>query len=358
MRFGRAFTVTIGALLSIGAVVGVLFFGQIVNPPSVRIVVALAEIPAGTLLTRDLVAIDAMQLDPKVRQAHLTEAELPLYLNHVVVEQIHAYQPVAKAAISAEENPAAANRLALALTDPGLVAMVIPVSLETAPDAIRAGDYVDVVFGTRPASDYGERMSTEPTATPGYFNDLAFSPETAVNAEGPLARAATAVPTIEPLLLMPVAKTLVSEAKVLTVIREEKSQTRTDESGRTVTVAVPGNLIGLVVVVPREAQELVQFAIDNGSVRISLLSAQLQPGDPRDRQPTLGMTYNDLVALVRMDRERLLATALPDPVIGPGAYAVESRLQATQQARPDGVQAQGLEAPSDPAPTATPTPAP
>ncbi len=39
------------------------------------------------------------------------------------------------------------------------------------------------------------------------------------------------------------------------------------------TVTVPGKVITLVIAIPREAQELLQFAIDNGMVRVALLSA-------------------------------------------------------------------------------------
>jgi hypothetical protein len=86
------------------------------------------------------------------------------------------------------------------------------------------------------------------------------------------------------------------------------------------------------VAVPREAQELVQFAIDNGSVRVALLSAQIAQGDAASRQPTLGMTWNDLVSLMRMEREAALATATPPSVLGPGAFALEATRNAATQA--------------------------
>jgi hypothetical protein len=39
------------------------------------------------------------------------------------------------------------------------------------------------------------------------------------------------------------------------------------------------------------------------------------------------MTWNDLVALMKMDREAALANGLPEEVIGPGAAAIEATRQ-------------------------------
>jgi len=140
----------------------------------------------------------------------------------------------------------------------------------------------------------------------------------------------TPTPTPEPLLMLPVAKTIVSHAQVLAVVHEERTTLASDGT----QVTTPGEIIGLVVAVPRAAQELLEFAIDNGQVRVALLSARLD-GDTSAgaHRPTLGMTWNDLVALIRMERERSLASGLPAEVIGPGAYAVEAtRSVATQAA--------------------------
>ena len=43
------------------------------------------------------------------------------------------------------------------------------------------------------------------------------------------------------------------------------------------------------------------------------------------------MTWNDLVSLMRMDRDAALATAMPANVMGPGAYAIDAtRVMQTQ----------------------------
>ena len=324
--------IVLAIILMVGGFLGVLFIGQLVNPAPVPVAVAVLDIPAGTTLTADMVAIDSVHMDAKVIAGLVHEGELASYIGGVVVEPIHAFQPVHKAAISVTGNPASANRLALALSDPSLIAMVVPVSVGTAPDAIVEGDYVDLNFGVGSTTAFGGMLSTAPTEAPfatGFGALDQTAPELVV------APTMSPTPTPEPLLMLPVAKTVVRSAQVLAVIREERATTVQSEPGAEArTVTVKGKVIALVVAIPREAQELLEFAIDNGTVRVALLSAQIADHSDADL-PSLGMTWNDLVALVRMEREAALATGLPTNVYGPGAFAVEAtRSAATQAAMP------------------------
>ncbi len=56
--------------------------------------------------------------------------------------------------------------LALALADPKLVAMVVPVDQKTAPDAIVEGDYIDLDFGALGDRAAGSPLTTRPTEAP------------------------------------------------------------------------------------------------------------------------------------------------------------------------------------------------
>jgi hypothetical protein len=317
--------------------------------------VALVDIPVGTTLSEDMVAMDSVHMDKKVIAGLIRDDELALFVGNTVVEPIHAFQPIQKAALSGDANPAAAKRSALALSDPNLVAMVVPVNQGTAPDAIVEGDYVDLNFGVGSSTSFGGMMTTAPTpAAFSYgYNSL---PDAAISVEG--TAAATPTPSPEPLLMLPVSKTVVRYARVLAIIREERTTTVQNEGDPAPrTVIVKGKAIALVVAVPREAQELLGFAIDNGTVRVALLSAEVDVNDQNARQPTLGMTWNDLVALVRMERERALAAGLPAEVIGPGAFAVEATRSALTQAAV--TQLPGTATPeSTPLPTSTITPTP
>jgi Flp pilus assembly protein CpaB len=361
MRRNTAVILLALALMAAGFL-GVLFIGQVVNPPTVPIAVAVVDIPAGATLTEDMVAMDSVTMNPKVIGALIREDELTPFIGSTLVEPVYAYQPLRKSAISAEGNPASAKRLALALSDPSLVAMVVPVTAATAPGAIVEGDFVDLNFGVGGKADFGERLTTEPTPDPfagNSFSNDSFDVVATQTEAVPEYATPTATPTTEPLLVLPVAKTIVSNAKVLAVIRDERTETVQDKDGLK-SVRIPGKIIALVVAIPREAQELVQFSIDNGVVRVSLLSAQSAGAAPGERRPTLGMTWNDLVSIVRMERDEVLALGLPAQVIGPGAYAIEAtRNAATQAANQSGYDFNSGEADyvEPEAATATPWPA-
>jgi hypothetical protein len=330
-KFNIPVIVTSMVLMAV-SVIGFLVAGQFLNPPGARIVVAVVEIPTGTVLTSDMVRVDTVQGNAKVTASHVQEKELNQFIGAVAVEPIHKYSYIPKSALSVEGNPAASNRLALALSDKAFVAMVVPVSPETAPDAMVEGDRVDLNFGTNGDRSNGQKLTTRPTDQPGLSQMYDYSPSAASSAGTPAATGTptpTPTPDGEPLLVLPVAKTIVRQAKILGVVREQLTQ-QTQVSGEAVNVTVPGKMLAIVVAVPREAQELMQFAIDNGNVRVSLLSAQVSADAP-ERQPSLGMTWNDLVSLMRMDRDAALATMTPANVMGPGAYAIEAtRVMQTQ----------------------------
>jgi len=344
--------IVLGVAVLVVVFIGILFAGQIFNPPPVSVAIAVVDIPAGTVLTRDMVAMDSVHMNAKVIGGLVREGDMDTFVGGTIVEPVHKYQPLPKAAISAEGNPAAANRLALGLSDPNLVGMVVPVNQATSPEAIVEGDYVDLNFGVNSSTQFGAMLTTKPTESP-FGSSQSFGPAAGPTALPPTELAAT-TPTPEPLLMLPVAKTIVSDAKVMAVIREEKTSTVQDTSDSQLrTVSVPGKIIALVVAIPREAQELLQFAIDNGSVRVAVLSAKVTETTSGDHKPTLGMTWNDLVSLVRMDRDAVLATGVPANVMGPGANAIE----ATRNAGGLVLQVQSLTTtPEGNTPSATPKP--
>lgn len=369
MNKRNATVIVLATALMVISIIGVVFVGQVINPPTIPVVVAVADIPVGTVLTEDLLAVDNVRVNAKVLPSLVRESELKDFIGGTVVQPIGRYAFLLKSSVSAEGNPASSSRVALALSDPNLVAMVVPVTQETSPDAIVEGDYVDLSFGVGSNAPFGNRLTTDESQK----NKDPFAPSFIGMAEPspiPLTTEdmqSTPTPTVEPMLVLPVAKTVVTYAKVLSLIREERNVTTAgpltgSQSTQPRTAVVKGKILGIVVAIPREAQELLQFAIDNGVVRISVLSAEAGPHG--NNPSSLGMTWNDLVALVRMDREAALATGLPTDVLGPGAYAVEATRNAATQAVAEQTQSASTSTPTptQPAPTPggtlTPTPKP
>ena len=348
--------IVLGFLLFVGGVVGFLVFAQLINPPTTEVVVAVMDIPAGTQLTEQMLAVDNVHVNPKVLSVIVRQSEISQFVGSTVVEPINQYEFVRKSALATAGNPASDRRIALALSDPNMVAMVVPVSAETSPGSIIEGDHVDLSFGVPSNTNFGDPMEKNPT--PDAFSNSFLS--TALTTPAPAGGTPLPSPTAASPLLMPVAKTIVSYAKVLALVHEEtqvpasNSVSGSGSQNGSGVVVVPGKLIGLVVAVPRQAQEVVQFAIDNGVVRVSVLSAAAQPG--QTHQPTLGMTWNDLVALMQMDRQQALANGLPQQVLGPGAAAIEATLQPTTADTTTGNQSNARSGNNSGTPTATQQP--
>src|SRR3990172_1485035 len=155
--------VVLGLLLFVGGTAGFLVFAQLINPPTTEVVVAVVDIPPGTTLTEAMLAVDNVHVSPKVLNGLVRKSELSQFIGSTVVEPVSQYEFLRKAAVAAAGNPASAQRVALALSDPNLVAMVVPVKPETAPPSIVEGDYVDLSFGVPSNASFGSSMEVEPT---------------------------------------------------------------------------------------------------------------------------------------------------------------------------------------------------
>jgi Flp pilus assembly protein CpaB len=306
-------------LLMVGSFAVVLWIGQQTNPQPVRIVVAARDLAPGERLTADALAVTPIGLvdaHAAVVSTLITEQDAGNYLGAVVVAPIYANQPVLRGAL---------GDLVDAVTLSGRleadeVAVFLPVDETQVPDGVRVGDYIDLVFGLGevnaaplapdPKPDQGARLNagaaidTDPAQAPA-------GPETGEATPGPVQFA-------------PLAKTVLTNLEVLEVVRA--SETRTASDG-TQTV-VSGAVEGLVLRVPRDGQEVLQFALDNGQISVALVSAEVAASGvaPGTRRTTLGMTWNDFVARVERDRtERLQAGLIPDELLGPGAALVSGR---------------------------------
>ncbi len=307
--------------------VGNVLFGQFVNPPTTAVAVAIVEIPAGTVVTRDMLGIDDMRLNRDVAAVLVQESDLSQFVGGTAVEPIHAFQPVAKASIVTDGNPAAGDRLSLTLTDPDLVAMVVPVNRETSPQNLAVGDHVDLNFGVGSASFLAGTLSTAPTPLP-------FQPLPGVFVTPPvLPGVATSTPTPEPQITLPIAKTIVHAARVLSVVYDEAPNPAYAGPSSDAPATIRGDILAIVVTMPRQAEEIVHFAIVNGSIRVALLAPTQDWGaGDSQREPTLGMSWDDMVALFRLERDQALADGEPQVLYGPGAAAVKATKDAATQA--------------------------
>ena len=322
MNRRHATPIVIGLLVSLLAGVG-LFMLYVANTQGkVAMVYVAANLPAGQPLDKAHLEVRNVYLDPLLVDHYVTVAEADQYLGKIVLAPLSGGELLPKAALGGDGQAATRQRVALALVGEDVSAFLIPVDGANAPASIVEGDYVDITVGLS-RGVRGEAALPETAASLNTFSAGAVVPFTTGAAATPAPNdaattsAATTATSDAATLLMPLAKTVATNALVIAVEREQSQQPYSNPDGGTSYTLVAGQVTGLVVNIPRAAQEMIAFALDNGIVRISVLPPSAAGGDVR--APTLGMAYSDYVALFTLDRERLVQEGLPEQVLGPGA---------------------------------------
>jgi Flp pilus assembly protein CpaB len=368
----RSATFTIGILLAGLAFVGFLMLGGMMAPPPYSVVIAVQDISAYSTLDPNALGVDAQRINSQVAQTFILREEIDQYVGGFVLENIHAGEPLRKSAIVAPGNPQAINRLALVMTDPDKVAMVVPVDPKTAPSQIAPGDWVDLVVGLAPGNISAGSNST--------FSNL-LAPPTVVSpivSFGPTpASGARPAPTLPPNpsplnpptnpgslsandMNLPADKVVIQNVPVLAVRFQQVPNPAFTGSGagfgqsqQSQTAAQPayiqGDIQTITVLVPRASVELLTFGKDNGRVHVVLLPAKTAEAAQGAQAPTFGITFNDVLAWMMRERT-LVASGQGQPVVA----------QPTQSAPPlQPTPLPGVGQPTQPAqPTAQPSRAP
>ncbi len=376
----RSVTLLVGVLLAAAAFVGFLMLGGMMAPEPYSVIIAVRDIPAYTTLEADALGMDAQRINVSVARTLIRREEINAYLGGFVVEPIYAGEPLRKGAVVSPKNPQAVKRLALIMTDPDRVAVVIPVDAKTAPQQLESGDWVDIVISLAPGNINASRESTFAsllsTPTPPAFGSAYAAPTVAF---GPT-RVPTLVPTPTPAanvaafgvdpasMNLPANKVVIQNVPVLIAKFQQIPNTSFAGSGFTASgqqasaaprpAYIKGDIQAVTALVPRSSVELLTFGIDNGRVRLALLPAQTgQEGEQSGVQPsTFGVTFNDWVQW--MMRERGAATGthpLPANSTVPNVPRPQppAPAQPTPAAIPAPAQPPAVDAPTAAAPRAT-----
>ena len=347
----RSATFTIGILLAGLAFVGFLMLGGMMAPPPYSVVIAVQDIPAYSTLDPNALGIDAQRINSQVAQTLILREEIDQYVGGFVLENIHAGEPLRKSAIVASGNPQAINRLALVMTDPDKVAMVIPVDPKTAPSQIAPGDWVDLVVGLAPGN-----ISTSSNTT---FSNL-LTPPTPVSpivSFGPtppsgVRPAPTLPPNPSPLnpstnngsvsatdMNLPADKVVIQNVPVVAVRFQQVpnpaftgsgagfGQAQSSE-GTSQPAYIQGDIQTLTVLVPRSSVELLTFGKDNGRVHVVLLPAKTAESANGAQSPTFGITFNDVLAWMMRERSQV-ASGQGQPTIAQPTQVAPAQAQPT-----------------------------
>ncbi len=318
----------IGIILGLAGFVGSFLINSFLTPQTDVMVAARVDILKGTEINR--LPEDAFVQVPvqfpsssarKVMDSILKPADLDAMrrVNGVFITDVFKFEPILLSSIVSAENPAAIRINTLALSDPRMMIMTIPVS-DNVPKDIRPGDRVDLAVAV---TSVGETVDEDgvvsqsgnllfpttsfanipPEALVAVLEDAGYSVTGPVG--GPAAQP-TATPEVPeaPTLREPIAKVLVHGAEIVGVQRDTSLSSVTSQGEATIAL---GEILALDVVIPREAFEYITMAINGGSLQVGLLSPI---ADDWTDQPTLGASLQDLLDIFREDREAL-ATPVP-----------------------------------------------
>lgn len=322
----RKLSLVLGIVLAVGAFVGVLLIGSMANPSPYHVVVAIKEIQPGEVLAPDLVGVDPQVVSPQVAEEYVLDGELDQYLGSTVVRNLVPGQPLMHRDLVDAENPAASTHLALALENPNLVAMVIPVEEDNTPDGIVPGDQIAIAWsvgeGNFMNALMGESSPFNTSGTSGTPAEGGAGLSEGVDGSQPPPEVAALIGEAEaeptPEVSLPLAKTIINTAQVIRVRREQEANPaytgQEDEQPY-----IEGDVTGLEVVVPQEEMEVVQFAVANGEYSIVVLSPNADP-EALAEATSLGVMWTDVLAYFQADRLRALGVlTITEPVRPSGA---------------------------------------
>lgn len=287
----RKIQLVLGLILAAGAFVGVLVIGQATQPPMYDVAVVTAEVPAFTALTSDLFGTDSQSVSPAVAAKYVMAADLPelIAAGAVAVENLRPGQPLLREQVAAGAQAAGVSRLAVALKDPDLVIVAVPVGSNNLP-AVFPGDVVALFYASGNVQAQTIATATiegpPPTPTPMPMGNISE----------------TVVVTTE--LQLPVAK-WIANGVVYKLNREIKENPNYGAPGQDNEPRyIEGEVRSLDVVVRRNVAEWVAFALANGKVQVGVLPAVTRP---EVEQGTLarseGVTWSDFEKRFFEDRE-------------------------------------------------------
>ncbi len=308
----RSATFIVGAVLTVGAFLTYLVLGNLFNPPPYQVLVVVQDVSPGETLADSMVATSAQRISGRVASGYVLAGELDQFRGALVVEPLHPGDPLTKNRLVKAGNPAAERRAALGLEDPDKVLMVVPADEKNVSAGVAAGDRIDLIYsvGQPPQSN---------VPTPPAFAGFGATP---VPPHVPAQPGQAIVATPDLQVGLPLAKLVFYDLTVVHVRREQKpNPAYSGQQGE--SPYIDGAINALELLVPRAQQELLQWSIaTGGKVAVAIVS----PEAPKDqRVETFGMTWDDLLAWFKSERERRLEAVVggePPLPSAPGAYAL------------------------------------
>jgi hypothetical protein len=303
----RSLKLILGLILAAVAFVGVILVGSLTQPPTYEVAIVVDTVAPFTAVTADKVQIDVQSLSAAVAEQYLLGEEweaLQAAGPVIAVEPLYPGQPLMREVLATGDNAQQVKRLSVALTNPDLTIIGVPVDPEQLP-SVYAGDAVALYFsaGQLQAQTIATDVVTLPELTPDPRTGELVTGTAAVTPTTPVVTRNVVVEQTEPTtetieLNLPLTKRL-AEGLVYRLNREQRENPNYGAPGmehepRT----IEGQVTSLDVVVHQDAAEWIAFALAHGKVQVGVLPAvaipQLQAGT---LPPSPGATWTDLEAI-------------------------------------------------------------
>ncbi|MEM2618017.1 MAG: hypothetical protein QW356_00820 [Candidatus Hadarchaeales archaeon] len=267
----RTITFILGIALTIFSFIALTVYGQARQPVIYSVVVAGEKIEDGERLDISKLRVAKVTMPSGIIDQYLQEKELPEYAGAIVQGGFLRGELIQKSRLIHSSNPLGEEKVTLALDKPSFAAISLPSSKVIIPEGVERGQCLDLIVGF-------PRM--DKTGEPGMMKSSE--------------------------VIYPLAKAIVRGAKVL---RVEKEMIPNPQYGTVAGVPpyIFGRVLGITVVIPREVEELVKFALDSGSLQAVILSPLVCQ---EIQAPSPGFTAEDFERLFTLEREMAMGLTM------------------------------------------------
>lgn len=292
----RRMFLIVGALLAVLVAAGIFMLWRISQPKLSELPVAIADIPAGTVLRPAMFkAVTWANLDPDTLKRFITVDEWQKANGKSSLTDISAGYPIAESQIDPNSDAEGESRLSRVISGTKTSYMVIPVSGDVIGNYVQPGDRVDLIVSL------GDSQSP----------DFRFGPDGEMMVEDKFDKGNGAEPKLVEALAAPFSKLIVQNLKVIRIDREAVR-----DSGGAANAANPNaeservrqlaqakrtaEVKRLYIEVTRDQYEVLGFVLNTGKRNFAVRSAT---GDTVI-EPSEGVTYNDFMRWFYIQRNK------------------------------------------------------
>jgi Flp pilus assembly protein CpaB len=292
----RKIFLIVGALLAAMVAAGIFLLWRQSQPRVYEIPVALADIPAGTVLRSTQFKIARWSnLDSETLDRFITVDEFAQADGKVTLTEIRAGYPVAVTQIDPASNAESETRLSVIISGTKTSYAVIPVTPDMIGNYVQPGDRVDVMLSLGDIN----------------LQDYELGPDGEMLIENKARSGNNGSGQLVEVLMPPFNKVVLQNMKVLRVDREIPRENNDNQNANNAEAQRQreierrkAEVKRLYVEVTRDQLEVLTFAVNFGKRTVSVRAATADGVI----EPTEGVTWNDFVRWFYIQRNKTIKT--------------------------------------------------